>query len=87
MGKPYGTIEELAAAEKINSSYVSRIIRMTLLAPDIVEAVLNGKHSPNVTLATLMQPFSTDWVRQRALWGLLSRQTGNHILRAKSYRV
>ena len=62
MGKPYGTIEKLAAAENINASYVSRVIQMTLLAPDIVEAVLNGKHSPNVTLATLMQPFSTDWV-------------------------
>jgi hypothetical protein len=37
MGKPYGTIEELAAAEKINASYVSRILRLTLLAPDIVE--------------------------------------------------
>ena len=87
MGKPYGTIEKLAAAEKINASYVSRVIQMTLLAPDIVEAVLNGKHSPNLTFATLMQPFSTDWVRQRALWGLLSWQTGNYILRDKCYRV
>ena len=68
MGKPYGTIEELAAAEKINSSYVSRILRLTLLAPDIVEAVLNGKHSPNVTLATLMQPFPTEGARHRAPW-------------------
>jgi hypothetical protein len=54
MGKPYGTIEGLAAAEKINASYVSRILGLTLLAPDIVEAVLNGEHAPKVTLATLM---------------------------------
>ncbi|MEO3470402.1 hypothetical protein AAFN86_00955 [Roseomonas sp. CAU 1739] len=42
----FGTINELAAAEKINSSYVSRVLRLTLLAPDIVEAILdadNGK--------------------------------------------
>src|SRR5262245_39211431 len=65
----YGTIEELAAAEKINPSYVSRILRLALLAPDIVEAILNGRHFPRVTLATLMQPFSTDWSRQQALWG------------------
>ncbi|MBU8537399.1 hypothetical protein [Falsiroseomonas tokyonensis] len=39
----YGTIDELAAAEKINSSYVSRQLRLTLLAPDIVEAVLDGR--------------------------------------------
>jgi len=38
----YGTINELAAAEKINSSYVSRLLRLTLLAPDIVEAILDG---------------------------------------------
>lgn len=38
----YGTIEELAEAEKINPSYISRVLRMTLLAPDIVEAVLKG---------------------------------------------
>jgi hypothetical protein len=39
----YGTIDELAAAEKINSSYVSRLLRLTLLAPDIVEAILDGR--------------------------------------------
>jgi hypothetical protein len=66
----YGTIEELAATEKINASYVSRILRMTLLAPDIVEAILTGKHDPKAMLATLMQPLSTDWSRQRALLGV-----------------
>ena len=44
----YGTIEELAEAEKINPSYVSRILRLTLLAPDIVELVLNGIHDPSL---------------------------------------
>jgi hypothetical protein len=38
----FGTIKGLAAAEKINSSYVSRVLRLTLLAPDIVEAILEG---------------------------------------------
>jgi hypothetical protein len=33
----YGIIEELAAAEKINACYVSRVLCMTLLVPDIVE--------------------------------------------------
>jgi hypothetical protein len=46
----YATIEELAAAEKINPSYVSRILRMTLLAPDIVEAILDGRHPTELTL-------------------------------------
>ncbi len=37
----FATIDELAAAERINSSYVSRVLRLTLLAPDIVEAILD----------------------------------------------
>ena len=53
----YGTIEEIAAAEKINSSYVSRLLRMTLLAPYIVEAILDGRQPTKVTLAVLMRPF------------------------------
>jgi hypothetical protein len=39
----YGTIDEIATAERINSSYVSRVLRMTLLAPDIVESILDGR--------------------------------------------
>jgi len=53
----YGTIDELAAAEKINSSYVSQLLRLTLLAPDIVEAILNGRQPEGMTLPELMEPF------------------------------
>jgi hypothetical protein len=38
----YATIAEIAKAEKINESYVGRVLRLTLLAPDIVEAILGG---------------------------------------------
>jgi hypothetical protein len=62
----YGTITDLAAAEKINESYVSRVLRLTLLAPDIVEAILDGRQTDNVTLPMLMQPFSVEWPVQRA---------------------
>jgi hypothetical protein len=41
----YSTIEEIAAAEKINASYVGRLLRLTLLAPEIVEASLDGRHA------------------------------------------
>ena len=60
----YGTIEEIAAAEKINSSYVSRLLRMTLLAPDIVEAILDGRQPAEMTLAGLMEPFPVWWTEQ-----------------------
>ena len=60
----YGTIEEIAAAEKINSSYVSRILRLTLLAPNIVEALLDGQQPTEMTLAELMRPFPIAWHQQ-----------------------
>ena len=61
----YGTINELAAAEKINSSYVSRLLRLTLLAPDIVDAILNGQQPEPTTLPALMEPFPIEWAQQR----------------------
>ncbi|PZW41843.1 hypothetical protein C8P66_12033 [Humitalea rosea] len=63
----YGTINELAAAEKINSSYVSRLLRLTLLAPDIVEAVLDGRQQEAMTLPGLMEPFPVEWSRQNEM--------------------
>jgi hypothetical protein len=63
----FGTIDELAAAEKINSSYVSRLLRLTLLAPDIVEAILDGRQPDELALARLMELFPTEWTTQRAV--------------------
>ncbi len=62
----YGSLAELAAAEKINESYVSRILRLTLLAPDIVEAVLDGRQPPEMTLPMLMKAFPAEWQQQAA---------------------
>ncbi len=62
----YGTINELAAAEKINSSYVSRLLRLTLLAPQIVEAILDGRQPDGMTLPGLMEPFPVEWDRQKS---------------------
>jgi hypothetical protein len=58
------TINELAAGEKINSSYVSRLLRLTLLAPSIVEAILDGRQPEGMTLPGLMEPFPVEWGRQ-----------------------
>ena len=55
------TVEEIATAEKINPSYVSRILRLTLVAPDLVEAILDGRHPSAMTLAVLMRPFAVRW--------------------------
>ena len=61
----YGSAAELAAAEKINPSYVSRVLRLTQLAPDIVEAIVEGRQADGVEAAVLLQPFSADWSEQR----------------------
>ena len=60
----FSTIQEIAEAENINPSYVSRVLRMTLLAPEIVEAILEGKQPEGLTMARAMQPFSSLWLEQ-----------------------
>ena len=61
----HATIAEIADAEKINESYVGRVLRLTLLAPDIVEEILDGRHPGEMTLAFLMRPFAVKWPEQR----------------------
>ena len=61
----FSTIAEIAEAENINPSYVSRVLRMTLLSPDIVEAILAGRQPEGLTMARAMQPFPMEWKRQK----------------------
>ena len=57
----FGTLAELAAAEKINASYVSRVLRLTLLPPAIVEALLQGTQPEGMTLPGLMVGVAVEW--------------------------
>ena len=57
----HATIEDLARAKGVAPSYVSRVLRLTLLAPEIVEAIPDGRQPPGVQLAG----FSGDWEGQR----------------------
>ena len=68
----YATIAELAKREGIAPSYMTRVLRLTLLAPDIVEAILDGKQGPEVTLARVLEPFPIEWDGQ--LSSLCSRR-------------
>ena len=61
----YRSIEKLAAAEKIKSTYLLRLLRLTLLAPDIVEAIVDGRQPVEMTLAVLMEPFPVVWREQK----------------------
>lgn len=62
----FATIAELAEREGIAPSYMTRVLRLTLLAPDIVEAILDGKQGPEVTLARVLEPFPVEWSSQVA---------------------
>ena len=60
----FATIAELAACEKITLSYLTRVLRLTLLAPDLVAAILDGRQGSEVTLARLMEPLPAEWTEQ-----------------------
>ncbi|QFT96071.1 hypothetical protein FIU85_02025 [Roseovarius sp. THAF8] len=64
----FATIAELAQREGIAPSYMTRVLRLTLLEPKIVEAILDGIQGPEMTLARVLEPFPAEW----------SLQTVNH---------
>ena len=63
----YATIAEIAKAEKINETYVGRILRLTLLAPEFVEAAARTRPTV-VNLGRLLKPFPVEWKSQRQRW-------------------
>ena len=60
----YASAQEIASAEKINASYVARVLRLTLVKPEIVEAILDGQQGAGINLATLLRPFPVCWNQQ-----------------------
>jgi len=69
----YGTIRELSGALGMDNSYVARLLRLTLLAPDIIGAILEGTEPGSLSLEKLFQ-LPADWARQRDALGM--RQPG-----------
>jgi hypothetical protein len=63
----YASISEMAAAEKLDRGYLGRLLQLTLLAPDIVEAIVEGTQADGVTLPRLLEPFPMEWAQQRRL--------------------
>ena len=57
----YASIAELARVEKISRSYLTTMLRLTFLAPDIVEAILDGRQGEGVTLEALMEGAPVEW--------------------------
>jgi hypothetical protein len=61
----FTTITELAEHENLALTYMTRVLRLSLLAPDIVEMILEGMQPPEMTLATMLEPFPVEWERRR----------------------
>jgi hypothetical protein len=61
----YTTVSDIGGAESISKSYVSRILRLALLAPDIVEAILSGNAVQSAMLESLERPLPASWEEQR----------------------
>src|SRR3982074_3329352 len=62
----YATVRDLAKAESINESYLSRVLRLTLLAPDIIQGILEGQQSADLELDDLLGPIPLSWKQQHA---------------------
>ncbi len=70
----YASISEMAAAEKLDRGYLGRSLHLTLLAPDIVQAVLDGRQAAELGLPKLMRPFPVDWPGQRTAFAEAAHQ-------------
>ena len=61
----FASISELAEREGIAFTYMARLMRLSLLAPEIVDAIMEGRQPESVTLANMMDPFPLGWKEQR----------------------
>jgi hypothetical protein len=61
----YATVRDLAKAEAINESYLGRVLRLTLLSPSLIEAILEGRQPPTLELDDLLQQFPIQWDRPK----------------------
>ena len=68
---PAATIEDIAAGEGYGPTYAGRLLRLTSLAPDVVAAILDGRHPPELTANLLMADtrLPLEWSAQRAVLG------------------
>jgi hypothetical protein len=65
----YSSSAELAKAEKVNDSYLSRILRLTLLSPAITEAILSGRQALGMELSDLLKSVPVEWAEQGVIFG------------------
>ena len=70
----YASISEMAKAEGVERGYVGTLLRLTLLPPAMVEAILDGRQPARVTLPKMMEPFPVEWRQQAREWVAQARR-------------
>lgn len=65
----FASLDAFAEKYRLNKSYAARVMRLNLLAPDIREAILEGRQPKGLKLAELMKPFPAEWHLQRDAFG------------------
>ena len=63
----YASITEMAGAEKIERGYLGSLLRLTLLAPEVLHSLLDGLAPADLMLPRLLEPFPASWAKQRSL--------------------
>ena len=60
----YNTLYDIAEKERLSPSFVSRVTRLSTLSPRIIDAIMDGKHPPQLTMKDLLKPFPFEWTLQ-----------------------
>jgi hypothetical protein len=63
----YASVSDIARAENLDRTYVGDVLRLTLLAPGMVEAIVEGRQGKEVTLPVLLKPFRVEWCIREGL--------------------
>jgi hypothetical protein len=77
----YRSAAEIAEAESVTRSFINRMLRLTLLAPDIVEAIPEGRQSKGLQLEELTRSLPSKWEKQRRSWNAASRIRRRYLIR------
>jgi len=67
----FTSITEIAADEKLSFTYISRVLRLSTLAPDIVEAIMDGHQPRSLLLGDLLDGVPASWKDQRSRWSVV----------------
>jgi hypothetical protein len=72
------SISEMAEAERIERGYLGTLPRLTLLAPNLVETILDGRQLEGVNLPPPLEPFPIAWHMQHAVLPSSTRASRDH---------